>query len=100
VSQLKYRSRTDIISEILKIAQGGSSKTKIMYGAYLSYDQLKDYMSTLTQNGLLERKGTKYTTTKKGSDFVRSCEHIGKMLGPIGTKSDQSRARTFDSTTD
>jgi predicted transcriptional regulator len=39
---VRYRSRADIVSKILEIADIGTSKTKIMYGAYLSYVQLKD----------------------------------------------------------
>lgn len=44
---MKYRSRTDIVSEILEAAQGGTSKTKIMYKAFLSYAQLKEYLAVL-----------------------------------------------------
>lgn len=39
---MRYRSRTDIISEILDAANGGNAtKTKIMYRAYLSFRKLK-----------------------------------------------------------
>lgn len=51
---MKYRSRTDIVSQILEAANGGATKTKIMYKAYLSYAQLKEYLSVLLENGLLE----------------------------------------------
>jgi len=77
---VKYRSRTDIISEILKIASSGASKTRIMYGAYLSYDQLKDYLHVMLENGLLERKATQYRATKKGLDFLKGYDRLGQML--------------------
>jgi len=77
---VKYRSRTDIISEVLKIASGGTSKTKIMYGAYLSYDQLKDYLKVMLENELLEKKGAQYKSTKKGLDFLKGYERLGQML--------------------
>jgi len=77
---VKYRSRTDIVCEILKIAENGNSKTKIMYGAYLSYDQMKDYMTVILQNTLIEKKEMKYFTTKKGLDFIKQYESIGQML--------------------
>lgn len=77
---MKYRSRTDIISEVLKIASGGASKTRIMYGAYLSYDQLKDYLNVMLENGLLERKATQYRATKKGLEFLKGYERVGQML--------------------
>jgi predicted transcriptional regulator len=66
---MRYRSRTDIISEILDVANGGSAtRTKIMYKAYLSYGQLKEYLSVLTDNGLLSYDAHTQTfkTTEKG----------------------------------
>ena len=36
------RSRTEIVGNILDAANGGTSKTKIMYIHFLSYGQLKD----------------------------------------------------------
>jgi len=50
---MKYRSRTEIVSNILDAANGGATKTKIMYNAFLSYNQLKDYLSILIENNLL-----------------------------------------------
>jgi predicted transcriptional regulator len=51
---MKYRSRIDIISQILEIANGGNAtKTKIMYKAFLSYNQLKEFLTVLTANDLL-----------------------------------------------
>ena len=38
---MKYRSRTEIVSNILEAANGGVTKTKIMYKAFLSYNQLQ-----------------------------------------------------------
>jgi predicted transcriptional regulator len=51
---MKYRSRTDIVGLMLEAANGGSTKTKIMYKAFLSYAQLKEYLTLLLQNNLLE----------------------------------------------
>jgi predicted transcriptional regulator len=39
---MKYRSRTEIVAMILEAANGGATKTKIMYRAFLSYEQLKE----------------------------------------------------------
>jgi predicted transcriptional regulator len=79
---MKYRSRTDIASQVLEIANGGTSKTKIMYGAYLSYTQLKEYLALLTDNGLLEYRQAdqKYKTTPKGVQFLKSYSQIGLMI--------------------
>ena len=51
---MKYRSRTEIVSMILEAANGGATKTKIMYKAFLSYNQLKEYLSVLIENNLIE----------------------------------------------
>jgi predicted transcriptional regulator len=47
----------------------GATKTKIMYKAFLSYHQLKEYLSVLIENDLIEyRSGTQtYRTTEKDS---------------------------------
>ena len=48
------RSWTEIVSNILDAANGGVTKTKIMYKAYLSYNQLREYLSVLIENNLIE----------------------------------------------
>ena len=48
------RSRTEIVSNILEAANGGVTKTKIMYKAFLSYNQLREYLSILIENNLIE----------------------------------------------
>jgi len=81
---MKYRSRTDIVATILEAANGGSTKTKIMYKSYLSYAQLKEYLSILIENGLLEYEEgeLKYKTTEKGIRFMRAYSEIGEMVLP------------------
>ena len=51
---------------ILETANGGTTKTKIMYVAFLSYNQLKEYLSILIENNLIEYlDGTQtYKTTE------------------------------------
>ena len=79
---MKYRSRTDIVATILDAANGGTTKTKIMYKAYLSYAQLKEYLSVLVENGLLEyQEGElKYKTTERGLLFMKTYNEIGEMV--------------------
>lgn len=75
---MKYRSRTDIVAQILEAATGGATKTKIMYKAYLSYAQLKEYLAMMTENGLIEldKKTLMYRITAKGSNFVNKYKSI------------------------
>jgi predicted transcriptional regulator len=79
---MKYRSRTEIVSNILDAANGGTTKTKIMYKAFISYNQLKEYLSILIENNLLEYiDGThKFKTTEKGLNFLKMHNEIGELL--------------------
>jgi len=76
------RSRTEIVSSILDAANGGTTKTKIMYTAFLSYNQLNEYLSLLTENNLIEYlDGTnKFKTTEKGLFFLKVHNEIGELL--------------------
>jgi predicted transcriptional regulator len=79
---MKNRSRTEIVSNILDAANGGATKTKIMYTAFLSYNQLKEYLSVLIENNLIEYfEGTKtFKTTEKGLYFLKMFNEIGELL--------------------
>jgi predicted transcriptional regulator len=76
------RSRTEIVGNILDASNGGASKTKIMYTAFLSYNQLKEYLSVLIENNLIEYlDGTKtFKTTEKGLNFLKMHNEIGELL--------------------
>ncbi len=79
---MKYRSRTEIVSMILEAANGGATKTRIMYKAFLSYAQLKEYLSVLIENNLIEYlEGVQtYKTTEKGFNFLKMHNEIGELL--------------------
>src|SRR5919202_356851 len=77
---MKYRSRTELVSNILEAANGGATKTKIMYKAFLSYAQLKEYLAVLIQNSLMSREGDNYKTTSKGIRFLESTRELGILL--------------------
>ena len=79
---MKYRSRTEIVGNILEAANGGATKTKIMFKSFLSYVQLKEYLSILIENNLLEYiNGTRiFKTTEKGLNFLKMHNEIGELL--------------------
>jgi len=79
---VKYRSRTEIVAMILEAANGGATKTKIMYKAFLSYAQLKEYLSVLRENNLIEYlDGTQtYKTTEKGLNYLKMQNEMGELL--------------------
>jgi predicted transcriptional regulator len=86
---VKYRSRTEIVAEILNAANGGATKTKIMYKAFLSYAQLKEYLAALLENELLDyNEGQSiFKTTGKGIKFLGVYEQLDKLSpGPNSLK--------------
>jgi predicted transcriptional regulator len=79
---MKYRSRTEIVSNILEAANGGVTKTKIMYKAYLSYNQLREYLSILIENNLIEYLdgAHKFKTTEKGLNLLKMHNEMAELL--------------------
>jgi predicted transcriptional regulator len=88
---MKYRSRSDIIGLILESANGGATKTKIMYKSYLSFAQLREYLSMLSEKGLVEyQEGTqKFRTTEKGLRVLQIQNQINDEFVAI----DEGRTR-------
>ena len=80
---MKNRSRAHIAGRILEIANGGgATKTKIMYKAFLSYAQLKEYLTFLMDNGLLQRDQGRqfYRTTEKGIRVLQMYIQVHEMM--------------------
>jgi predicted transcriptional regulator len=80
---MKYRSRFEIASSILKIAtEGNASKRKLMYAAYLSFAQINEYLGFLTANGLMtmDKETRVYSLTEKGMRFLHVYEDLSKLI--------------------
>ncbi len=79
---MKYRSRTEIVAMILQAAGTGVTKTKMMYKAYLSYTQVKEYLKFLQQNNLIKyEEGTQlYRVTEKGRHFLHAYEEMTDLV--------------------
>ena len=82
---MKYRSRIDIISVILDAANGGTdglTKTKIMYQAYLSHEQIKEYLSVLIESELLNYDvyTRKFKTIEKGPRFLDTYNQMSDVM--------------------
>lgn len=81
---MKQRSSIDIMGEILDVAndKSGVGKTKLMYKAFLSYSQLKEYLPVLTERGLLsfDADSQTFRTTKKGLKFLDTYSRIGEAI--------------------
>ena len=70
------RNTDQTVTSILCAAVDGITKTKIMYKAFITYDQLNGYLSLLLEKGLIEyTEGERlYRTTSKGVDFLHHSE--------------------------
>ena len=79
---MKYRSSTEIIDTILRSLDSGVTRTRIMYKAYLSYSQLKEYLSLLQDRQLLKyEEGSQiYTITEKGLRFMNAYDEIRELV--------------------
>jgi predicted transcriptional regulator len=79
-----YRSRDEIVSQILGSASSstGITKTRIMYKVYLSHNQLKEYLTHLIDNDLLYYDSIirKFKTTEKGLKFLQAYNQIDGIL--------------------
>jgi predicted transcriptional regulator len=79
------RNRIEIIAQILEVvnecSDDGVTKTKIMYKAFLNYAQLKEYLTILTDNGLLSYDlGTQtFKTTEKALRFLKACNQLDQL---------------------
>jgi predicted transcriptional regulator len=76
---MKYRNRTDIINQILDTANGcGATKTKILYKACLSHNELKEYLTVLTQSDLLiyDVQTHTFMNIEKGLRFLKTYNQI------------------------
>jgi predicted transcriptional regulator len=95
----EYRGRHEIFTQILQTVSDSGSKgipqTLIMYRSFLSYFQLKEYLSALVENRLVEKFPHKtngsndgngnekflYRTTEKGLRFLHISQEIESLMG-------------------
>ena len=80
---MKYRSRFAIASNILHVARAGNAtKTRLMYGSFLSFAQINEYLGFLMANSLIMRDEEThiYALTEKGVHFLRIYEELSKLI--------------------
>jgi len=67
-----YRSRLDIIADILQVASQNAKKTQIMYQANLSYKVLQRYLREIIDASLISFDSADqfYILTRKGQKFL------------------------------
>jgi predicted transcriptional regulator len=84
---MQYRDRTEIIRQVLDIANGAEdiTKVKIMYKAFLSYKQVKEYVALLTERDLLRYDSITHTykTTEKGFRLLQFYNQLDDMMKKV-----------------
>jgi len=90
-----YRSKLDIIADILHVARQGAKKTQIMYQANLSYKVFTKYLAEVIEACLIrfERRERCYILTSKGRRFLerykeysRRNRHVERQLNDVQIK--------------
>ena len=92
---MQYRDRTEIIRQILDIANGAEdiTKTKIMNRAFLSYKQLKHHLALLTEDDLLRYESLTHTykSTEKGFRLLQFYNQLEDMMNKALQPSPRTR---------
>lgn len=73
---MKYRRRFEIIADILKAAENGAKKTRIMYIANLSHGLLEKYLARTIEVGFICFNDGCYEVTEKGKMFLEKFERF------------------------
>jgi predicted transcriptional regulator len=80
----KYRTKLQIIAEILEIVSGGAKKTHIMYRANLSYKLLCRYLDEVLGCGLVKvNSDDSYAVAPKGREFLRKFTAYSKLRAHV-----------------
>jgi predicted transcriptional regulator len=66
----KNRDRLSIVAAILEVANSGAGKTRIMFGANLSFKLLEKYLGVVVGAGLVGVEGSKFVLTEYGQEFL------------------------------
>jgi predicted transcriptional regulator len=80
---LKHRSKEEISALILEaiVSTHRPTQTMIMYKAYLTHVQLKEFLASLMEKGLIEYHKLEriYTITEKGMHFLEVYNQLNQM---------------------
>jgi len=90
-----YRSKLDIIADILQVASQNAKKTQIMYQANLSYKVLQRYLKDVTEACLISFDIAEqcYVLTSKGQDFLEEYKDYSKIHKMIEKRLDYADSK-------
>jgi predicted transcriptional regulator len=80
----KRRDKLVIMAEMVTIAKRGTPKTRMMFEANLSFSQLNEYLTLLSNTGLIEKTSNHgkviFQTTPKGLEFLEKQQQVFNLL--------------------
>jgi predicted transcriptional regulator len=80
---LKHRSKEEIAALVLEaiVNTNRPTQTMIMYKAYLTHVQLKEFLASLMEKGLIEYHKLEriYTITEKGMHFLEVYNQLNQL---------------------
>ena len=80
---MKHRTKEEIAALILEsiVHTNRATQTIIMYKAYLTHVQLKQFLSSLMEKGFIEyhKEDRLYTITEKGMHFLQVYNHLNQL---------------------
>jgi predicted transcriptional regulator len=85
------RHKLDIIAEILKLAQGGSKKTRLVYQANINFTMLVKYTALLEKKSFIHMMNDHIYTTHEGLEFLRQYEQM-RLAWDFNEEDEKARA--------
>jgi predicted transcriptional regulator len=89
----KNRDRLCIVAAILEATNSGSNKTRIMFGANLSFKLLEKYLGLVVSLGFVLVDDSVYLVTETGRDFLRQyddfhehCSKVQEQIEALGSE--------------
>jgi predicted transcriptional regulator len=79
----RYRSRLEIIADILNAVGDGARKTRIMYIANLSYKLLGKYLKRTVGADLININNDYYEVTEKGRVFLERFDDFSSRYSKL-----------------
>ena len=74
----KNRDRLGIVAAVLSAVRAGEGKTRIMYGANLSFMLLEKYLHLVVAAGFVQVDGSSYLLTEQGENFLERYKRFSK----------------------
>jgi len=100
VNRVHYRSEEEIVADILSVLTEGTKKTRIMYGANLSYALVTKYTNKLLNLGLITYadREKKYHLSNSGREYLDNYARYKILEETVNTHLTEAKRKKNDLT--